>query len=176
MSTVGVAGWCIRRSVKGWQDKHHSIARTTMEDSGIDHAKVAKNPVEAWQPCHASLWGPSRNTEWNWINFWTIEVWKKQTKWEISVFWGFMSYISLVCAEGFIQPLRSSQRWEPAHPTLDYVTTSTARSEQLHASSRPRKSLSVLHVCKCSMSWVLFTFSTDRTFDIYWIRELGTLK
>lgn len=120
MSTVGVAGWCIRRSVKGWQDKHHSIARTTVEDRGIDHAKVATNPVEAWHGCHASLLGPSRNAQ----NGTGPISGQWRCERSESVFWGFTSYITVWFVQKVLSSLYAPIKYESQAPSPVHGTSS----------------------------------------------------
>lgn len=124
-----MAGWCIRCSLKGWQDKHHSIAKTTVEDRGIDHAKVATNPAEAWQPPRASLPGPSRNTEWDWINFRTIKSERSEQSRDWGCFLGFQEwhYLSGLCRTFYSAlTLQSKMRARLGHPYVEPLQRSNS--------------------------------------------------
>lgn len=122
-----MAGWCISCSLKGWQDKHHSIAKTTVEDRGIDHAKVATNPAEAWQPRHASLHGPSRNMGWDWIQFRTIKSERREQSRDYEFFSGVSGVALLVWfVQDFLFDLDSpvkdeSQTSSPVHGTFSKI-------------------------------------------------------
>lgn len=142
------------------------------------------NPTELWQPCHvASLRGSlGKHAEWDQINFWIIKGRRKRTERGSGGFSGVPWSMFLSALYGTFNPafgLRSGKRSRLVtrlrklfkDTTLEYVTSSTVESGQHHP-EQERAGLFWTFGKACMSS--LYRFFTD--FDIYWIRECGTLK
>lgn len=120
-------------------------------------------------------WQPNWTVQcWDWIIFWIIKERKKRAKRGSRGFSG-LSWVMLLpgLCRTFnpVFGLRSKMRSRLVthirnlfkDATLEYVTASTASSRAGRCTFG--------NAC---MPWALYRFCTDRTFEIYWVRECGT--